>query len=178
VSASEQTRQNSDRYIYAMLFALADLSSDCHPAISHLERSIAMNLRTKALSLAVIAAVALMGCGKEAPLPPPVQTAPTPTPAANPSTAPATVASAPALSVKDLAAKSGCLACHAVDKKLIGPAYQDVAKKYKASDEAMLVAKVKAGSKGVWGPIAMPPNVAVKDEDIKTLVNWILAGAK
>ena len=195
VSASEQTRQNSDRYIYAMIFELADLSSDCHPAISYLERSIAMNVRTKALSLAVIAAVALMGCGKEEPLPPPVQAAPTPTPAAasaaaapaasptpapaaNPSAAPAAVASAPALAVKDLAAKSGCLACHAVDKKLIGPAYQDIAKKYKGSDEAMLVAKVKAGSKGVWGPIAMPPNVAVKDEDIKTLVNWILAGAK
>lgn len=153
-----------------------------------------MNVRTKALSLAVIAAVALMGCGKEEPLPPPVQAAPTPTPAAgtpaaaapaaaapaaSPTPAPAANPSAaPALAVKDLAAKSGCLACHAVDKKLIGPAFQDIAKKYTGSDEAMLVAKVKAGSKGVWGPIAMPPNVAVKDEDIKILVNWILAGAK
>ena len=88
------------------------------------------------------------------------------------------MASAPVVSSKDLAAKSGCLACHAADKKLIGPAYQDIAKKYTASDEAMLVAKVKAGGKGVWGPIPMPPNVAVKDEDIKTLVHWILAGAK
>ena len=88
------------------------------------------------------------------------------------------MASAPAFANKDLAAKRGCLACHAIDKKLIGPAYQDIAKKYKASDEAMLVAKVKAGGKGVWGPIPMPPNVAVKDEDIKTLVKWILAGAK
>ncbi len=165
-----------------------------------------MNLRTKALSLAVIAAVILMGCGKEVPTPPPVQAAPTsvpaagapaaaptapvaaapaapavsptPAPAANPTAAPATTASAPTLASKDLAAKSGCLACHAVDKKLVGPAYQDIAKKYKASDEAMLVAKVKGGSKGVWGPIPMPPNAAVKDEDIKTLVIWILAGAK
>ena len=88
------------------------------------------------------------------------------------------MAATPALAGKDLAAKSGCLACHAVDKKLIGPAYQDIARKYKASDEAMLVVKVKGGSKGVWGPIPMPPNAAVKDEDIKTLVNWILAGAK
>jgi len=88
------------------------------------------------------------------------------------------LASAPAFANKELATKSGCLACHAVDKKLVGPSYQDVAKKYKASDEAMLVAKVKAGGKGVWGPIPMPPNVAVKDEDIKTLVKWILAGAK
>lgn len=173
-----------------------------------------MNLRTKALSLALIAAVVLMGCGKEVPTPPPVQAAPTPAPAAgapaaaptaaaaaapaapvaaapaapaasptpppaaNPTAAPATTTSAPTLASKDLAAKSGCLACHAVDKKLVGPAYQDIAKKYKASDEAMLVAKVKGGSKGVWGPIPMPPNTAVKDEDIKTLVIWILAGAK
>jgi cytochrome c len=151
-----------------------------------------MNLRTKTLSLAVIAAAALMGCSKEVPPPPPVQAAPThapaaaaapaaspaPAPAANTAATPATMASTPALAGKDLAAKSGCLACHAVDKKLIGPAYQDIARKYKASDEAMLVAKVKGGSKGVWGPIPMPPNAAVKDEDIKTLVNWILAGAK
>ncbi len=154
-----------------------------------------MNVRTKALPLAVIAAVVLMGCGKEAPPPPPVQAAPappaaavpaasvtaaspTPVPAANQASAPAAMASAPALANKDLAAKSGCLTCHAVDKKLIGPAFKDIANKYKASDEAMLIAKVKAGGKGVWGPIPMPPNVAVKDEDIKTLVNWILAGAK
>lgn len=160
-----------------------------------------MNARTKAFPLAVIAAVVLMGCGKEAPPPPPVQAVPapapatvapaaaapatavtaaslTPVPAANPAAAPAAMASAPALANKDLAAKSGCLTCHAVDKKLIGPAFKDIANKYKASDEAMLIAKVKAGGKGVWGPIPMPPNAAVKDEDIKTLVNWILAGAK
>lgn len=88
------------------------------------------------------------------------------------------MASAPALAGKDLAAKSACLACHAVDKKLIGPAFRDIAQRYKAADEGMLVAKVKAGGKGVWGPIPMPPNAAVKDEDVKTLVRWILAGAK
>jgi cytochrome c len=70
------------------------------------------------------------------------------------------------------------MACHAVDKKLVGPSYQDVAKKYKPADEAKLVAKVKAGGSGVWGTIPMPPNAAVKDEDVKTLVKWILAGAK
>lgn len=85
---------------------------------------------------------------------------------------------APAFANKDLATKSGCLACHAVDKKLVGPSYQDVAKKYKASDEAALVAKVKAGGKGTWGEIPMPAQPNVKDEDIKTLVKWILAGAK
>ena len=88
------------------------------------------------------------------------------------------LAGTPALANKDLATKSGCMACHAVDKKLVGPAYQDVAKKYTAADEAKLVAKVKAGGSGVWGQIPMPPNAAVKDDDIKTLVKWILAGAK
>ena len=88
------------------------------------------------------------------------------------------IASAPAFANKDLATKSGCMACHAVDKKLVGPAYQEVAKKYKAADEAMLVEKVKKGGEGNWGQIPMPPNDKVKDEDLKTLVKWILAGAK
>ena len=81
---------------------------------------------------------------------------------------------------KDLATKSACMACHAVDKKLVGPSYQDVAKKYAGDKtaEAKLIDKVKKGGSGVWGPIPMPPNAAVKDEDIKTLVKWVLAGAK
>jgi cytochrome c len=72
--------------------------------------------------------------------------------------------------------KSGCVACHAVDKKVIGPAYKDVAAKYKADKDAAtkLAAKVKAGGTGVWGPIPMPPNAQVADADIKTLVAWIL----
>jgi cytochrome c len=76
-----------------------------------------------------------------------------------------------------LAQKSGCLACHAVDHKILGPAYRDVAKKYKGQDvEAKLIAKVKAGGSGVWGPIPMPANSPqVKDEDIKILVKWVLA---
>jgi cytochrome c len=88
------------------------------------------------------------------------------------------IASAPAFANKDLATKSGCMACHAVDKKLVGPAYQEVAKKYKASDEAMLVDKVKKGGKGNWGQIPMPPNDKLKDDDLKTLVKWVLDGAK
>jgi cytochrome c len=88
------------------------------------------------------------------------------------------IASAPAFANKDLATKSGCMACHAVDKKLVGPAYQEVAKKYKAADEAMLIDKVKKGGKGNWGQIPMPPNDKLKDEDLKTLVKWILGGAK
>jgi cytochrome c len=64
-----------------------------------------------------------------------------------------------------------------VDVKLVGPAYKEVAAKYKgnAKAEAMLIEKVKKGGTGVWGQIPMPPNAAVKDEDIKTLVKWVLA---
>ena len=88
---------------------------------------------------------------------------------------------APAMANLDLAKKSNCMACHTVDKKLVGPAYQDVAKKYAGNKDAvkLLTAKVKAGGKGVWGEIPMPPNSpAVKDADIETLVKWVLAGAK
>lgn len=76
-----------------------------------------------------------------------------------------------------LAQKSGCLACHAIDRKILGPAYKDVAAKYKgqADAEAKLIAKVKKGGSGVWGPIPMPANSPqIKDEDIKTLVKWVL----
>lgn len=92
----------------------------------------------------------------------------------------AVIASTPALANKDLAAKSNCLACHAVDKKVVGPSYQDVAKKYAGDKtaEAKLIEKVKKGGSGVWGAIPMPPNSQVKDADIATLVKWILAGAK
>lgn len=78
---------------------------------------------------------------------------------------------------KALAQKSGCLACHSVDAKILGPAYKDVAAKYKGDKtaEAKLVAKVKAGGSGVWGPMPMPANTQVKDEDIKTIVHWILS---
>jgi cytochrome c len=76
-----------------------------------------------------------------------------------------------------LAQKSGCLACHSIDKKVLGPSYKDVAAKYKGDKtaEAKLIAKVKAGGSGVWGPIPMPANSPqVKDNDIKTIVQWIL----
>jgi len=72
--------------------------------------------------------------------------------------------------------KDGCAACHAIDKKIIGPSYQEVAAKYKgdAGAEAKLIKKVKEGGSGVWGQVPMPPNVAVSDGDIKQLVGWIL----
>jgi cytochrome c len=76
-----------------------------------------------------------------------------------------------------LAQASGCTTCHGIDKKVIGPAYKDVANKYRndKSAQAALEKKVKAGTKGAWGDIPMPPNAHVKDEDIKTIVQWILA---
>jgi cytochrome c len=84
------------------------------------------------------------------------------------------------LSVKaneELAKKHGCFACHTVDKKLVGPSYQDVAAKYRGDKtaEAKLFDKVKKGGQGVWGQIPMPPNAQVPDGDIKTLVKWILS---
>lgn len=76
-----------------------------------------------------------------------------------------------------LAQKSGCLACHSVEKKVVGPAFKEVAAKYKgdAGAAAKLAEKVKKGGSGVWGQVPMPPNAAVKDEDIKTLVAWVLS---
>lgn len=72
---------------------------------------------------------------------------------------------------------AGCMTCHGIDKKIVGPSYKDVAKKYHGDKgaEAKLVAKVKHGGKGVWGDIPMPPNAHVKDEDIKGIVHWILS---
>ena len=76
-----------------------------------------------------------------------------------------------------MAKKYNCTACHQVDKKVVGPAYKDVAKKYKgqAGAEAKLIEKVKKGGSGVWGPVPMPPNAAVPDGDVKKLVEWILS---
>ena len=84
---------------------------------------------------------------------------------------------ADAAAAEALAKNSGCLACHSVDKKLIGPGYKEIAAKYRGNKaaEADLIKKVKAGSKGVWGDIPMTPNAHVKDEDIKTIVQWILS---
>src|SRR6266496_6739237 len=75
-----------------------------------------------------------------------------------------------------LATDKGCTACHSVDKKVIGPAYKDVAKKYKGDAKAAdtLATKVVKGGSGVWGPIPMPPN-KVSDDEAKKLVSWILA---
>ena len=84
-------------------------------------------------------------------------------------------AAMPALADEALAKKHNCTACHAIDKKLVGPAYKDVAAKYKGQNvAATLEEKVKKGGSGVWGPVPMPPNAAVPDADIKKLVDWVL----
>jgi len=87
------------------------------------------------------------------------------------------IAAFPALANEELAKKHACFACHAVDKKLVGPAYKDVAAKYRGDKDAVakLAQKVKKGSQGVWGSIPMPPNSAVPDADINALVKWILS---
>jgi cytochrome c len=78
--------------------------------------------------------------------------------------------------LEDMMKKNGCNACHAEDKKVIGPSYKDVANKYKgdATAAAKLAEKVKKGGSGVWGPIPMPPNPNVKDDDVKKMVQLIL----
>ena len=71
--------------------------------------------------------------------------------------------------------KNNCMACHAVDKKVVGPAYKDVAAKYKG--QAMtdkLAAKIRAGGSGVWGPVPMPANTQVSEADAKKMATWIL----
>ena len=89
-------------------------------------------------------------------------------------------ASAPALASKELATKNACMACHATDKKLVGPAYQDVAKKYAGQKdaEASLLASIKKGGSGKWGAVPMPAQATLSDVDAKVLAAWILGGAK
>ncbi len=87
-----------------------------------------------------------------------------------------TVVAGPAFANADLAQKKNCLACHATDKKLVGPAYKDVAAKYAGQKDAVakLADKVMKGGTGVWGQVPMPANPQVNAEEAKTLVTWIL----
>ena len=79
-----------------------------------------------------------------------------------------------------LAQKSACMACHGVDKKVVGPAFQDVGTKYagQADAQAQLVKSIKGGGSGKWGPVPMPAQAALSDADANTLAAWILSGAK
>lgn len=74
--------------------------------------------------------------------------------------------------------KAGCVACHAPDKKLVGPSFKDIAAKYRGQKDAgvQLADKVRKGGKGVWGPIPMPPNAPEKisDADLKAAIDWVL----
>ena len=90
------------------------------------------------------------------------------------------VVGTPAFASMAIAQKNACVACHAVDKKLLGPAYQEVAKKYAGQKdaEAMLAASIKKGGSGKWGQIPMPAQPNLKEEDAKALARWILDGAK
>ena len=78
-----------------------------------------------------------------------------------------------------IARGNACMGCHAIDRKLVGPSFQQIAEKYKgqADANARLEKKVKSGGSGVWGPIPMPSHPRMNDADIKTVVAWVLAGA-
>ena len=84
-----------------------------------------------------------------------------------------------AAAAKALASKSACLACHAVDKKLVGPSYKDVAAKHAGQADALekVAARIKSGGSGMYGAVPMPPQPALKDEELKLLAAWVLAGA-
>ena len=89
-------------------------------------------------------------------------------------------ASLPALASLELAQKNACTACHTADKKLVGPAYQDVVKKYAGQKDALAVVSdsIRKGGSGKWGPVPMPAQPALSDADVKTLATWVLGGAK
>jgi cytochrome c len=86
------------------------------------------------------------------------------------------VAAAPAFAQADLAQKKNCMACHAIDKKLVGPSYKDVAAKYAGQKDAVdkLAQKVVKGGSGSWGAVPMPANPQVTEAEAKQLVGWIL----
>lgn len=85
--------------------------------------------------------------------------------------------SAAASADQALAQKNACMTCHGVDKKIVGPAFKDIAKKYAGDKtaEAKLIAKVKSGGKGAWGEVPMPPNPQVSDADSKKIIAWVLS---
>ncbi|MCF8206958.1 MAG: c-type cytochrome [Methylotenera sp.] len=88
----------------------------------------------------------------------------------------ALVAAPAAFASQELAQKKNCMACHAVDKKLVGPAYKDVAAKYAKDKDAYkkLAEKIIKGGSGVWGPVPMPANTQVSPAEAETLAKWVL----
>lgn len=144
------------------------------------------SFRLLAMGLTLAGVSLLTACGGDAPAP--SATAPTaPAPAAAPAAAPAPAAPAATTTAANdphkMMTELGCAACHKVDAKLVGPSYQDVAKKYATQKDAKayLAKKIMEGGSGVWGPVAMTPNKtnpAVTPEKVDIMVDWILAGAK
>lgn len=129
----------------------------------------------RSLLIAALAALLLTGCGKETPPPP----APAATSAAKDAAGgPATMAVLDDKKAQEIMAKAGCAACHAIDKKGVGPAYTDVAKKRKgeSGSAAMLMQKVRDGGGGAYGSIPMPPNPAsrISDAELKQIIDWVL----
>jgi cytochrome c len=98
-------------------------------------------------------------------------------PAAAAAPAPAAAEAAASTTPEQMITKYGCIACHAVDHKVIGPALKDVGAKYQGNSaaEAHLLEKIRNGGRGVWGEIPMTPNPQVPDEDLRTIVKWVLA---
>lgn len=86
------------------------------------------------------------------------------------------VVATPAFASLELAQKKNCMACHALDKKVVGPSYKDVAAKFAKDKNAipMLAERIQKGSSGVWGPVPMPPNQVTADE-AKTLATWVMS---
>jgi cytochrome c len=89
----------------------------------------------------------------------------------------AAFAATPAMADEALAKSKNCMACHSVDKKVVGPAYKDVAKKFagKADAQTTLATAIQKGSTGVWGAVPMPPNANVNADEAKKLAGWILS---
>ena len=84
-----------------------------------------------------------------------------------------------AAAAKALATKSACLACHAVDKKMVGPSYKSVAAKHQGQADALekVAARIQSGGSGMYGPVPMPAQPNLKDDELKLLAAWVLAGA-
>ncbi len=89
----------------------------------------------------------------------------------------ATACSLPALASPELAKAKNCMGCHTIANKVVGPAFKDVADKYRSSQDATnrLALKIRQGGAGVWGPMAMPANAQVNEADAKKLAAWVLS---
>lgn len=139
-------------------------------AVVYMANAAGGNFKEPAAPPAAAAPAAAAPAAAVAPAPAPAAAPPAPQQvAAAPPAAPA-----PAADAGPLLQKYGCVACHAADKKMVGPSYQEIAAKYGTDQLAKLVQKVKAGGAGNWGPVPMPPHPQVSDADLQTMVQYIL----